>query len=84
VEEEDQKTLKKNIRDAVVSVSEKLGNTPAIARSSYIDPRVIEHYTHGKTLASVDRQVKRLLKTNEQLSVEELGVLCLLKKNLDK
>jgi DNA topoisomerase-1 len=84
VEEKDQKTLRKNIRDAVVSVSEKLGNTPAIARSSYIDPRVIEHYTHGKTLANVDRQAKRLLKTNEELSVEELGVLCLLRKNLDK
>lgn len=84
VEEKDQKTLNKNIRDAVISVSEKLGNTPAIARSSYIDPRVIEHYTQGHTLKYVEKQVKKLLKTNEQLSVEELGVLCLLKKRLDK
>lgn len=84
VKPEDQKRLKKNIRDAVVTVSEKLGNTPAIARSSYIDPRVITHYTQGRTLANMNRSVKRLLKNNEQLSVEELGVLCLLRKRLDK
>lgn len=84
VEPEDQKRLKKNIKDAVVMVSEKLGNTPAIARNSYIDPRVITHYTQGRTLANMNRSVKRLLKTNEQLSVEELGVLCLLRKRLNK
>ncbi len=84
VKPEEQQRLKKNIRDAVVTVSEKLGNTPAIARSSYIDPRVITHYTQGRTLANMNRSVKRLLKNNEQLSVEELGVLCLLRKRLDK
>lgn len=84
VASEDQKRLKKNIRDAVVTVSEKLGNTPAIARSSYIDPRVISHYTQGRTLANMIRAVQKLLEANEQLSVEELGVLCLLRKRLDK
>lgn len=84
VASEDQKRLKKNIRDAVVTVSEKLGNTPAIARSSYIDPRVISHYTQGRTLANMNRAVQKLLEANEQLSVEELGVLCLLRKRLDK
>jgi DNA topoisomerase-1 len=28
-------------------VSEYLGNTPAVCRASYIDPRVIERYEHG-------------------------------------
>ncbi len=82
--EKDQKRLDKNIRNAVVAVSEKLGNTPAIARSSYIDPRVIESYTQGRTLAYFQKEVKKLLKTNEKLSLEELGVLCLLKKRLDR
>ncbi|MNF04038.1 hypothetical protein D3C80_2034690 [compost metagenome] len=68
----------------MVTVSEKLGNTPAIARSSYIDPRVISHYTQGRTLTTVQRAVKKMLQTNEALSVEELGVLCLLRKRLDK
>ncbi|MCC6288204.1 MAG: DNA topoisomerase IB [Chitinophagaceae bacterium] len=84
VEERDQKSLDKNIRKAVVTVSEKLGNTPAIARSSYIDPRVINHYMEGRTLTYFQTEVKRLLKKNENLSVEELGVLCLLKKRLNK
>jgi DNA topoisomerase IB len=30
-----------------------LGNTPAVARASYIDPRVIELYEDGHTIASV-------------------------------
>ncbi len=84
VAEQDQKRLNKNIRNAVVAVSEKLGNTPAIARSSYIDPRVIGHYTRGRTLAYFQKEVKKLLRANEKLSVEELGVLCLLKKRLEK
>ena len=36
---------------AVVAVSEGLRNTPAVARSSYIDPLVIEHYRRGRTAA---------------------------------
>lgn len=84
VEKADQKLLQKNIRNAVVAVSEKLGNTPAIARSSYIDPRVIDNYSQGRTINYFQREVKRLLKTNDQLSVEELGVLCLLKKRFEK
>jgi DNA topoisomerase IB len=37
----------------VKEVSHYLGNTPAVARASYIDPRVIEEYEHGRTIASV-------------------------------
>jgi DNA topoisomerase I len=32
-------------------VSDYLGNTPAVARASYIDPRVIECYQKGTTIA---------------------------------
>ncbi|MFK0237410.1 DNA topoisomerase IB [Streptomyces vinaceus] len=38
---------------AVREVSGYLGNTPAVCRASYIDPRVIELYEDGKTVASV-------------------------------
>lgn len=82
-EEVDQRNLSKNIRQAVVAVSERLGNTPAIARKSYIDPRIIENYTKGKTLCYFKKEVDRLLKKSENLSVEELGVLCLLKRRLN-
>src|SRR5690606_25986244 len=82
VEKSDQKQLDKNIRQAVIAVSEKLGNTPAVARSSYIDPRVIEEYTDGKTLKYFRKEVNRLLKQKENLSPSEIGVLCLLRNRL--
>jgi len=81
-EENDQKTMDKNIRNAVIQVSEKLGNTPAVARSSYIDPRVIDKYLNGKTLKYFQKEVNKLLKKNENLSESEIGVLCLLKERL--
>ncbi|GAC1609837.1 MAG: DNA topoisomerase IB [Mycobacteriales bacterium] len=34
----------------VKEVSEKLGNTPAVCRSSYIDPRIIDLYDNGLTI----------------------------------
>ena len=40
------------IARVVREVSEYLGNTPAVARSSYIDPRAIELYEQGVTIAS--------------------------------
>lgn len=83
MEEKDQKALDKNIRNAVVKVSEHLGNTPSVARSSYIDPRVIEEYVDGKTINYFQKEVGRLIKKNENLSREELGVLCMLKKRLN-
>ncbi len=42
---------KKAIRQAIVEVSEYLGNTPAIARGSYVDPRVLDLYDDGTTIA---------------------------------
>ncbi len=36
----------------VKEVAHYLGNTPAVARSSYIDPRVIERYLAGRTIAA--------------------------------
>lgn len=83
LKKKDQKALDKNIRDAVIKVSEHLGNTPSVARSSYIDPRVIDEYTNGKTINFFQNEINRLLKKNENLSREELGVLCMLKKKLN-
>lgn len=33
-------------------VAEGLGNTPAVARSSYVDPRVVSRYESGETIAA--------------------------------
>ena len=44
---------KRAIARVVQEVAGYLGNTPAVARASYIDPRVIELYQEGTTIASV-------------------------------
>ena len=40
----------KALRTAVSTVAQYLGNTPAIARSSYVDPRVFSSYRTGWTI----------------------------------
>ena len=42
---------KRTVNRAVKEVSEALGNTPAVCRRSYIDPRVFDRYRDGETLA---------------------------------
>ncbi|MDR6905477.1 DNA topoisomerase-1 [Agromyces sp. 3263] len=39
------------IREAIVHASEVLGNTPTIAKASYVDPRVLDAYEHGRTVS---------------------------------
>jgi DNA topoisomerase IB len=67
------------IRKAMVEVSEYLGNTPTVARGSYVDPRLIDLYERGDTIAptlrrlgdgdpqqhreQIERAVLRLLRT---------------------
>jgi DNA topoisomerase-1 len=43
-------------------VSEELGNTPAVARGSYVDPRVIAGYEQGLTIAAAVRRAERARK----------------------
>jgi DNA topoisomerase-1 len=40
------------VRSGYVEVSEALGNTPAVCRASYVDPRVVDLY-HGGTVVAV-------------------------------
>lgn len=43
------------VRAAVRTVAAYLGNTPAVCRASYIDPRVIDRYRSGTTIANILR-----------------------------
>jgi DNA topoisomerase IB len=52
------------ISRAVTEVAHYLGNTPAVSRASYIDPRVFDRYRSGLTIAGV---------LTELGEVEELG-----------
>jgi DNA topoisomerase IB len=37
--------------EAIAEAADYLGNTPAVARSAYIDPRIIERFEDGQTIA---------------------------------
>jgi DNA topoisomerase-1 len=43
---------KKAVAAAMRDVAEVLGNTPAVARSAYVDPRVIGKYEDGEVASS--------------------------------
>ncbi len=35
---------------AMRAAAQELGNTPAVARASYVDPRVVDHFDQGRTI----------------------------------
>jgi DNA topoisomerase-1 len=41
---------KRAVSAAIKEVSEQLGNTPAVCRASYVDPRVIDRFAEGITI----------------------------------
>ena len=51
-----QASQKRAVSGAMKEVSEFLGNTPTLARSAYVDPRVIDAYEEGRTIASATRR----------------------------
>jgi DNA topoisomerase-1 len=57
---------KRAVAQAVLATAAELGNTPAVARSSYIDPRLLDRYAAGETidptrLDSAETELRRLL-----------------------
>jgi DNA topoisomerase I len=49
---------RRKLNEAVEGVALLLGNTPAVARQSYIDPRVIDRYQDGETIAATLKRVR--------------------------
>jgi DNA topoisomerase I len=41
---------KRGVAGAIREVAEYLGNTPAVARASYVDPRVLDRFLEGETI----------------------------------
>ena len=80
---EDEKLANKNVLQAVDAVAERLGNTRDIARSSYVSPRVIEHYLEGSVIARQAEQLEEVIVAEQgDLTEEEQALLDLLQKKL--
>jgi DNA topoisomerase-1 len=76
---ESEAQAKKNIVQAIETVAQQLGNTPAICRKCYVHPVVMEAYLEG-AMAELFKQrgQRRSEKNSHALSAEEAAVLAFL------
>lgn len=75
------KTVIKRVVSAVMKeVAEELGNTPAVARGSYVDPRVVEGYEKGITIATGLRRADRTKNAGEKQAILENSTARLIRK----
>ena len=71
---------KRAVANVMRVVGERLGNTPAVARSSYVSPAVVEQYLDGRTLEDFRPRHLRVVKARDiGLDPEENALLSLLR-----
>jgi DNA topoisomerase-1 len=73
---------KHNLSRAVESVARSLGNTPAICRTCYIHPAVVESYLEGGQAEALRHVTEDSLIDNEGLEPDEAAVLALIRSRL--
>ncbi len=71
---------KRTLAAVMRRVGECLGNTPAVARSSYVSPAVIEQYLDGRTIEDFRPRHLRVVGARDtELDREEMALLSLLR-----
>jgi DNA topoisomerase I len=71
---------KRRVAAVMRSVGERLGNTPAIARASYVSPAVVEQYLDGRTIDDFRPRHLRVVGARDiGLDLEEQALLSLLR-----
>jgi DNA topoisomerase I len=71
---------KRTVAAVMRAVGERLGNTPAVARSSYVSPAVVEQYLDGRTIDDFRPRHLRVVGARDiDLDVEEQALLSLLR-----
>jgi DNA topoisomerase-1 len=69
---------------AMRTVSRRLGNTPATARTAYVSPVVVEHFRQGRTIEEFrPRRLRAVAARERDLTVEERALLALLRTPVD-
>jgi DNA topoisomerase IB len=69
------------VTSAMKEVAEFLGNTPALARSAYVDPRVVSAFEEGRTIGSATR--RRFDSPDERQVALERATLSLIRNEAD-
>lgn len=71
----------KRVESAVMKeVAEELGNTPAVARGSYVDPRVVSGYEQGLTIEAALRRAERLRRPEAKQETLEKATRLLIRR----
>ncbi|HSB37921.1 MAG TPA: hypothetical protein VLD13_02440 [Gaiellaceae bacterium] len=71
---------KRTVAGVMRKVGERLGNTPAVARASYVSPAVVEQYLDGRTIDDFRPRHLRIVRAhNSELEPEEQALLSLLR-----
>lgn len=71
----------KRVEAAVMrEVSEELGNTPAVARGSYVDPRVVTGYEYGMTIGTAARRAGRARRPEAAQEILEKATRMLIRR----
>jgi DNA topoisomerase I len=71
----------KRVEAAVMrEVAEELGNTPAVARGSYVDPRVVTGYEQGLTIAAAVRRAERVHRPDAAQEMVEKATRMLIRR----
>jgi DNA topoisomerase-1 len=71
---------KRAVAAVMRTVGEQLGNTPAVARASYVSPAVVEQYLDGRTIDDFRPRHLRVVRARETgLDLEEQALVSLLR-----
>jgi DNA topoisomerase-1 len=73
---------KRKMKKAINATAEQLGNTPAVCRSSYICPRLLDEYLEGKPFESLRKTRKGSPVVRVGLSMEEKALLKFLRETI--
>ena len=73
---------KRRIRKAIAATAEQLGNTPAVCRSSYICPRLLDDYMRGRPFETLRKKRHGSSVVRLGLSVEERALLKFLRETI--
>lgn len=81
-EAESQAARKRQLTRAIKSTAEMLGNTPAVCRSSYICPVLIESFMEGRSFDSMKNPHRRNVVARTKLSVQERSLITFLRETI--
>lgn len=71
---------KRTVTAVMRTVGERLGNTPAVARASYVSPAVVDQYLDGRTIDDFRPRHLRVVRAREiGLNAEEQALVSLLR-----